>query len=93
LCFAHAANAIPLSTLGIMQYLTPLMQLGFGVLIYHEPMPVARLIGFCLVWCALVVFTFDGFRASRTPRSGAGLVDDLHQYPGGRREPVSDALG
>jgi chloramphenicol-sensitive protein RarD len=79
LLFAGAANRIPLSTLGVLQYLTPSLQLGCGVLIYHEPMPPTRLAGFGLVWLALVVFTWDGIRhvrrSSRTPVTpGVALV-------------------
>jgi chloramphenicol-sensitive protein RarD len=65
LLFAGAANRIPLSGLGLLQYLTPTLQLGCGVLIYHEPMPPAQLAGFALVWAALVVFTWDGIRNAR----------------------------
>jgi chloramphenicol-sensitive protein RarD len=63
--FAGAANRIPLSSLGILQYAAPVLQLASGVLIYHEPMPPARLAGFALVWAALVVFTVDGLRHAR----------------------------
>jgi chloramphenicol-sensitive protein RarD len=65
LFFADAANRIPLSALGLLQYVAPILQLGCGVLIFHEPMPAARLIGFALVWLALVVFTWDGIRHVR----------------------------
>ena len=71
LLFAGAANRIPLSGIGLLQYLTPVLQLGCGVLIYNEPMPRTRLVGFCLVWLALVVFTWDGLRRVRD-RSNAG---------------------
>jgi chloramphenicol-sensitive protein RarD len=65
LFFAGAANRIPLTALGILQYLTPILQLALGVFLYHEPMPPARLAGFGLVWLALVVFTADGLRTAR----------------------------
>jgi chloramphenicol-sensitive protein RarD len=65
LLFAGAANRIPLSGLGLLQYLTPTLQLGCGVLIYHEPMPPAQLAGFALVWAALIVFTWDAIRNAR----------------------------
>ncbi|MEU4565765.1 EamA family transporter RarD [Micromonospora sp. NPDC023956] len=65
LCFAGAANRLPLTTLGMLQYLAPTIQLGCGVLILHEPMPPARLAGFALVWAALVVFTVDALRHAR----------------------------
>jgi chloramphenicol-sensitive protein RarD len=65
LLFAGAANRISLSTIGMLQYLTPTIQLALGVLVLHEPMPPLRLAGFVLVWCALAVFTWDGIRAAR----------------------------
>jgi len=71
LLFAGAANRIPLSAIGLLQYLAPILQLGCGVLIYNEPMPPARLAGFGLVWLALAVFTWDGLRRVRA-RTVAG---------------------
>lgn len=72
LLFAGAANRIPLSALGLLQYTAPILQLGCGVLVYHEPMPPARLAGFALVWLALAVFTWDGIgHARRTARATA----------------------
>ena len=62
LLFAAAATRIPLTTLGLLQYLAPVLQFLFGVALYHEPMPPARLAGFALVWLALVVFSLDGLR-------------------------------
>ncbi|MEO3923860.1 EamA family transporter RarD [Micromonosporaceae bacterium B7E4] len=69
LMFAGAANRLPLTALGMLQYLAPILQLGFGVLVFHEPMPPARLAGFALVWLALVVFTVDGIRNVRRSRT------------------------
>jgi len=65
LLFAGAANRIPLSAIGLLQYLAPILQLACGVLVYSEPMPPARLAGFALVWLALAVFTWDGVRHAR----------------------------
>ncbi|MGY2074610.1 EamA family transporter RarD [Blastococcus sp. SYSU DS0828] len=65
LLFAAAARRIPLSTVGLLQYLTPLMQLAIGVFVYDEPMPPARLAGFVIVWVALAVFTADTWRHAR----------------------------
>jgi chloramphenicol-sensitive protein RarD len=65
LLFAAATNRVPLVGLGILQYVAPILQLAVGVLIYHEPMPAARLAGFALVWLALIVFTADGIRNAR----------------------------
>jgi len=64
LLFAGAANRIPLTGLGILQYITPTLQFLIGVLVEHEPLPAARLFGFALVWLALVIFTWDGLRRS-----------------------------
>ncbi|SCL57886.1 chloramphenicol-sensitive protein RarD [Micromonospora citrea] len=74
LLFAGAANRLPLSGLGMLQYLAPILQLGCGVLIFHEPMPPARLAGFALVWVALIVFTVDALRNSRRARARAAAV-------------------
>src|SRR4051794_22791128 len=57
LLFGAAATRIPLTTLGLLQYLTPTVQFLLGVLLRHEPLPPERLIGFVLVWMALIVFT------------------------------------
>ncbi|MGY1600859.1 EamA family transporter RarD [Geodermatophilus sp. SYSU D00815] len=65
LLFAAATRRIPLSTVGLLQYLTPLMQLAIGVFVRHEPMPPARLAGFVVVWVALAVFTVDSLRTAR----------------------------
>ncbi|WP_405114482.1 EamA family transporter RarD [Micromonospora sp. NBC_01405] len=68
LFFAGAANRLPLTALGMLQYVAPILQLGCGVLIFHEPMPPARLAGFALVWLALMVFTTDALRHARRSR-------------------------
>lgn len=65
LFFAGAANRVPLSTIGTLQYLAPVMQFAIGVLVYSEPMPAPRLAGFVLVWVALLVFIVDGVRHHR----------------------------
>ncbi|MFJ9366270.1 EamA family transporter RarD [Nocardia sp. NPDC101769] len=63
--FALAAPRVPLSTMGILQYLTPGLQLAWEVAVGHEPMPASRWAGFALIWLALVVFTVDALRRSR----------------------------
>ncbi|MGY1689155.1 EamA family transporter RarD [Geodermatophilus sp. SYSU D01105] len=65
LLFAAATRRVPLSTVGLLQYVTPLMQLAIGVFVYDEPMPPARLAGFVIVWIALAVFTVDSLRQAR----------------------------
>ena len=68
LLFAAATSRIPLSTVGLLQYLTPSMQLAIGVFVYGEPMPPVRLVGFAIVWLALAVFTVDSLRAAHVSR-------------------------
>ncbi len=63
--FGAAAVRIRLSTLGLLQYLTPTIQFLIGVVFYGEPMPLSRLAGFALVWVALVIFMLDALDASR----------------------------
>lgn len=65
LLFAGAAQRLPLVTLGLLQYLTPAMQMTWGVVVGHEPMPPARWLGFALIWVALAVFTVDAVARSR----------------------------
>jgi chloramphenicol-sensitive protein RarD len=72
LCFAAAAQRLPLVTLGLLQYLTPSMQMVWGVLVDHEPMPPARWLGFALIWIALAIFTMDAL--SRTFRKRTGTL-------------------
>lgn len=67
LLFAGAARRLPLSVMGLLQYLTPTMQFVIGVTVFGEQMPAARWWGFGLVWVALVVLTTDGLRAGRQP--------------------------
>jgi len=65
LLFAASAGRVPMVGLGILQYVAPILQLALGVLLFHEPMPPARLAGFGLVWLALIVFTVDALRGAR----------------------------
>ena len=65
LCFGAAAIRVPLSTLGLMQYVAPVLQFLCGVLAFHEAMQPARWAGFGLVWVALCVFTADAVLRAR----------------------------
>jgi chloramphenicol-sensitive protein RarD len=67
LAFGAAATRIPLSTLGVLQYLAPTLQLGCGLLVTHEAFGAPQAVGFGLVWVALVLFTSDLVRAHRRP--------------------------
>lgn len=65
LFFAAAAQRLPLVTLGLLMYLNPAMQMTWGVVVAHEPMPPARWAGFALIWLALLVFSGDALRRAR----------------------------
>jgi chloramphenicol-sensitive protein RarD len=60
--FGAAASRIPLSMIGFIQYLTPVLQFSAGYFILSEEMPPVRWIGFGLVWVSLVILTSDAFR-------------------------------
>jgi chloramphenicol-sensitive protein RarD len=66
LMFAAATRRLPLSLIGLLQYVTPVLQFLVGVGIRHEPVPFAEFIGFCLVWIALIVLSVDGVRNQRS---------------------------
>ncbi|WP_128433017.1 EamA family transporter RarD [Streptomyces cyaneus] len=67
-CFGVAAIRVPLSTLGLLQYLAPVFQFLLGVLYFHEAMPAERWAGFALVWLALTLLTADAWRSARRNR-------------------------
>ena len=55
-----AARRIPLSMVGFLQYIAPTLQFLLGVVVYQEPFPVERLVGFSIIWAALAVYTLEG---------------------------------
>lgn len=74
LCFGAAALRVPLSTLGLLQYLAPVLQFLLGITVFHEQMPPARWAGFALVWVALVMLSWDALRQLRQNRAAAALA-------------------
>ncbi|MCO5994552.1 EamA family transporter RarD [Actinoallomurus rhizosphaericola] len=78
--FNTAATRVPLTVIGMLQYLAPVIQFLIGLLVQHEEMPASRWVGFLLVWAALVMLTGDGLRAARSKRRAAP-----------RPEPVAEA--
>jgi chloramphenicol-sensitive protein RarD len=68
LMFASAARRIPLSAIGLMQYIAPSLQFLIGVLIYHEPFNRHHLLGFSLVWMALAIFAAEMIAQERRRR-------------------------
>lgn len=77
LFFAAAARRVPLSTVGLLQYLTPTLQLLCGVLLLGEGMSAARWAGFGLVWVALVVLTADSVRSASRRRVAARAAEPV----------------
>ena len=65
LLFASAAQRIPLSLVGILQYIAPTLQFLLGVLVYREPFTLAQFAGFAIVWLALVLFGLEGWATYR----------------------------
>ncbi|MEV7801391.1 EamA family transporter RarD [Microbispora sp. NPDC088329] len=66
--FTAAALRVPLTVIGLLQYIAPVLQFLCGVLIAHETMPASRWAGFVVVWLALCVFTWDSIRSAHTIR-------------------------
>jgi len=60
LLFAAGARSIPLSTMGILQYIAPTLQFIMGVFLYNESFTHTRLIGFIFIWAALILYTIEG---------------------------------
>jgi chloramphenicol-sensitive protein RarD len=65
LLFSAGTRSIPLTMVGLLQYITPTMQFLLGIYLYGEPFTPERLAGFCIIWTALVFFTTESFLARR----------------------------
>jgi chloramphenicol-sensitive protein RarD len=65
LFFGAAARRLPLSIIGLMQYIAPVLQFLFGALVMGEPMPLERWVGFSIVWVALIILSVDALRQRR----------------------------
>ena len=66
LLFNGSTNRLPLTLVGLLQYITPTIQFCIGVWYYHEDMPAARWAGFLIIWVALMSLALDLIRSSRT---------------------------
>ncbi|MER5469648.1 EamA family transporter RarD [Streptomyces sp. NPDC002685] len=86
-CFGAAAIRVPLSTLGLLQYMAPVFQFLIGIFYFHEAMPAERWAGFALVWLALSLLTFDALRAAR---QGARALRESARTTGA--EAATDAV-
>ena len=74
--FGAAARRVKLTTLGVLQYLSPTLTFFLGLFVYHEPFDQVRLIAFCCIWASLFIYTLEGVRFSRlgAPRAQAGVL-------------------
>lgn len=73
--FAYGVRRVPLSTIGILQYVGPTLQLLTGVFVFHEPFTQTQLVGFGLIWAALVVYAAEGYWRGRRTRINAALAE------------------
>ncbi|MGW1979735.1 EamA family transporter RarD [Streptomyces sp. NPDC001889] len=89
-CFGAAAIRVPLSTLGLLQYLAPTFQFLLGVLYFKESMPAERWAGFALVWLALTCLTWDALRAGRRSRAEAQRLAGLAVLAAARAGAADD---
>ena len=82
LCFAAGTRRVPLTVMGLLQYVTPVLQFAVGVYVRHEPLPTSELIGFGLVWVALLVLAASEIaqwrRRARGVETGAAHTVDEH---------------
>ena len=78
LLFGFAAQRMPLSTLGIVQYLAPTLQLCIGIFVYGEAFPGKKMVGFALVWCGLLIFATEGM-LMRLKQKKACVVTSVNQ--------------
>ncbi|MFF5401357.1 EamA family transporter RarD [Streptomyces misionensis] len=83
-CFGAAAIRVPLSTLGLLQYLTPVFQFLLGILYFHESMPPERWAGFALVWVALLLLTGNALHTARGQRKTAVVPAAAVETPGAK---------
>lgn len=79
LLFATGARRIPLTTIGLLQYIAPTLQFLLGVLVFHEPFDQSRLIGFMIIWLALVLFSVENLLARRRTPSTAPIPAEISE--------------
>ena len=71
LLFAAGARRIPLSLVGVLQYISPSLQLMLGVFVWHEPFNLERFVGYALIWLALIIYSVEGAWVARLRRRAA----------------------
>jgi chloramphenicol-sensitive protein RarD len=73
--FGAAAKRITMTNLGLLQYIAPTLQFLLGVFVYQEEFSQARLIGFAIIWSALIVYSIESLRHSRGKVSSQTLIE------------------
>ena len=66
--FAYGARRVPYSTIGVLQFIAPSMQLACGLLVFGEPFESARATGFVLIWIGLLIYVGNALWRARLPR-------------------------
>ena len=74
LLFASGARRVSMATLGLLQYVSPSIQFGLGLFVYHEPFDTGRGIGFLLIWAALALYSAESWRMLRRSRAAAAAA-------------------
>jgi chloramphenicol-sensitive protein RarD len=67
LLFATGVRQVPLSTVGLLQYIAPTLQFLLGVLVFNEPFGPERVVGFSIIWLALIIFSAENLLNRRRP--------------------------
>lgn len=74
LLFGAATKRIPLTTIGLLQYIAPTLQLLLGIIVFGEELAAGRLVWFVVVWVAVGLFAYDSVRSASTSRRSADVV-------------------
>jgi len=79
LMFAAAARRIPLSMIGILQYLAPSLQFSIGLWLYREPFSMVRFTGFSFIWLGLALYSLEGYYARQRERRA--IMEEVSPTP------------
>jgi chloramphenicol-sensitive protein RarD len=88
--FGGAAVRLPLSTIGLLQYMAPVFMFALGLLVFHEPMPAERWAGFLLVWAALCLLTWDALHTAHRGRAALRALEAAEPPQAPVAGPVAD---
>ena len=75
--FAWGVKRSAMTTVGLLQYISPTMMFLTGVMVYHEPVPPVRLLSFALTWISIMVFTAESFRHAKKPADSVSVENRL----------------